>query len=159
MKKIVVFCCVLLCYAVSLKGQESVGGKPGGNSWIWGPSIGYQYQHGNFLKLSGWGLFAPNEYQYIKINGGANFTWMMDRTTIVPELGLTYYLSDKGVWPFIKGEITPYTVTPKVGISLASLVDIGVGYGININQKSDFKKIDGFTFSVGFNLPLNFHLY
>ncbi|WP_235891169.1 hypothetical protein [Sphingobacterium lumbrici] len=103
MKKIVVFCCVLLCYAVSLKGQERVGG----NSWIWGPSIGYQYQRGNVLKLSGWGLFAPNEYQYIKIDGGANFTWMMDRTTIVPELGLTYYLSDRGVWPFVKGEITP----------------------------------------------------
>lgn len=144
---------------MSVSGQETVGAKRAGNSWIWGPSIGYQYQNGNFLKLSGWGLFAPNEYQYIKIDAGANLTWMMDRTTVVPEVGLTYYLSDRGIWPFVKGEITPYSATPKVGVSLASLVDIGVGYGFNINQKSDFKKIDGLTFSVGLNLPLNFHLY
>lgn len=159
MKKIVVLCCVLLSCVAILRGQGNAGKKNTGNSWIWGPSIGYQYQNGNFLKLSGWGLFAPNAYQCVKIDGGANFTWMMDRTTVVPELGVTYYLSDKGIWPFAKGEITPNTVTPKVGVSLASLVDIGVGYGFNINQKSDFKKIDGFTFSVGLNLPLNFHLY
>ena len=62
------------------------------NKWIWGPSVGYQYQSGNFLKVSGWGLFAPNDFQYMKIDAGANFSWMGGKATVIPELGFTYYL-------------------------------------------------------------------
>jgi len=58
----------------------------------------------------------------------------------------------------VKAEITPYTFTPKVGISLMSILDIGLGYGININEKSNFKKIDGFTGSLSINVPLNFFI-
>lgn len=94
----------------------------------------------------------------MKIDAGANFTWMGSGTTVIPELGFTYYLSNRGIWPFIKAEATPYTLTPKVGISLLSFVDIGLGYGIDINQKSGFKKLDGFTGSINFNLPLNFFI-
>ncbi len=140
-------------FAQDIRPQQRTG-----NSWIWGPSIGYQYQSGNFLKLSGWGLFAPNDHQYMKIDAGANLTWMMNRTTVIPELGVTYYLSDSGIWPFLKAEATPYTITPKVGISLMSLVDIGVGYGFDVNQKSGFKKIDGLTGSISVNIPLNFFI-
>ncbi len=127
--------------------------------WIFGPSIGYQYQSGSFLKASAWGLFAANQSQYVKIDAGANFTWMMDKTTVIPELGVTYYLNNVAVWPFIKGEITPYTATAKAGIGLFNLLEFSAGYGFDINTKKDFKPIDGFTFGVGVNIPLNFHLY
>jgi len=143
----------IISFAQDMRPQQMAS-----SSWIWGPSIGYQYQSGNFLKLSGWGLFAPNDHQYMKIDAGANLTWMMDRTTVIPELGFTYYLSDRGIWPFVKVEATPYTITPKVGISMMSLVDIGVGYGLDVNQKSGFKKIDGLTGSINVNIPLNFFI-
>ncbi|MVZ64045.1 hypothetical protein [Sphingobacterium humi] len=128
------------------------------NGWIFGPSLGYQYQSGSFLKASGWGLFATNPSQFLKIDAGANFTWMMDKTTVIPELGLTYYLNNVAIWPFIKGEITPYTATAKAGVGLFNLLEFAAGYGFDINTKKDFKPIDGFTFSVGVNIPLKFHL-
>ncbi|MEJ5056403.1 hypothetical protein [Sphingobacterium sp. MYb382] len=157
MKKLFI---TIVCLGMGLGAfaQESTVEPQKGSSWIWGPSIGYQYQKGSFVKASGWGLFAPNDHQYVKIDAGANFTWMKKGTTVIPEVGVTYYLSNAGIWPFVKAEITPYTVTPKVGISLMSMLDIGLGYGININEKSNFKKIDGFTGSININLPLNFFI-
>ncbi|MGJ1433831.1 hypothetical protein ACR79M_20220 [Sphingobacterium spiritivorum] len=158
MKKIFLLFAVFAVILLPAKGQQELSASKGGSSWIWGPSVGYQYQKGNFLKVSGWGLFAPNDNQYMKIDAGANFTWMMDKTTVIPELGFTYYLSDKGVWPFLKGEITPYTVTPKVGVSLLSLIDIGVGYGFDMQTKDNFKPLKGFTTSISVNVPFNFFI-
>ena len=83
---------------------------------------------------------------------------MMHKTTVIPELGLTYYLNNVAVWPFIKGEITPYTATAKAGVSVFSILELAAGYGFNVHTKKDFKSIDGFTFSVGVNIPLKFHL-
>ncbi len=132
---------------------------PKADGWIFGPSIGYQFQSGNFLKASAWGLFAPNQSQYIKLDAGANFTWMMDQSTVIPEFGVTYYLNNVAVWPFIKGEITPYTATAKAGVSVFSILELSAGYGFDINTKENFKPIDGFTFGVGLNIPLKFHLF
>lgn len=149
MKKIFVFLFLIMTAAT---------GFSQGKSWIWGPSVGYQYQKGSFFKLSGWGLFEPNDHQYIKIDAGANLTHMMRKTHIIPEVGLTYYLGHVLAWPFLKVEATPYTITPKLGISMMSMIDLGLGYGINVNQKSGLKKIDGFTASLNLNLPLNFFI-
>lgn len=152
MKKIGIWLIIWCCSVGSSQAQkrEKLG-------WIWGPSLGWQYQRGNFLKASGWGLFAPNNHQYIKINAGANFTWMQSRTTVVPELGFTYYLSNSLVFPFLQAEITPYTFTPKAGVSVLSIVDLGIGYGFDIKNKEDFKPLKGLTGSVTLNIPLNFY--
>lgn len=152
MKKVIVLFCCLLTVGICCAQKTS------GNKWIWGPSIGWQYQSGNFLKASAWGLFAPNDHQYMKIDAGANFTWMRSQTTVIPELGLTYYLSDRLVFPFLKAEVTPYTVTPKIGIGLLSIIDLGVGYGFDMQTKDGFKPIRGLAGSVSLNIPLNFHL-
>ncbi|PRD53709.1 hypothetical protein [Sphingobacterium gobiense] len=152
MKKLGILLIICCCSTGGLKAQKVQ--KLG---WIWGPSVGWQYQSGNFLKASGWGLFAPNEHQYIKINAGANFTWMKSKTTVVPELGFTYYLSNRLVFPFVQAEVTPYTLTPKVGISMLSIVDLGIGYGFDMKTKEDFKPLKGLTGSVTLNIPLNFY--
>lgn len=152
MKKIIVWLIVCCCSVGNLRAQN-----PQKMGWIWGPSIGWQYQSGNFLKASGWGLFAPNDHQYMKINAGANFAWMQSKTTVIPELGFTYYLSNSLVFPFLQAEVTPYTLTPKVGISILSLVDLGIGYGFDMNIKEDFKPLKGLTGSVTLNIPLNFY--
>lgn len=148
---------ILICTINSFGySQEKVVKADG---WIFGPSIGYQYQSGSFLKASAWTLFAPNQSQYIKFDAGANFTWMMDQSTVIPEFGITYYLNNVAVWPFVKGEITPYTATAKAGISVFSILELSAGYGFDINTKKNFKPIDGFTFGVEVNIPLKFHLY
>lgn len=155
MRKWLIISALLLC-GLSLRAQEK---PPRATGWIFGPSVGYQYQSGSFLKASGWGLFALNPSQYLKLDAGANFTWMMNKSTVIPELGVTYYLNNVAVWPFIKGEITPHTANAKAGISVFSLLDIAAGYGFDINTKQGFKPVEGFTFSMGLSLPLNLHLY
>ncbi|MFD1769182.1 hypothetical protein [Sphingobacterium suaedae] len=153
MKKLYLFFIVLLNISPSLAQERS------GNKWIWGPSVGWQYQSGNFLKASGWGLFAPNDRQYVKLDAGANFTWMRSQTTVIPEIGVTYYISNKLIFPFVKAEVTPYTLTPKLGIGLLSIIDLGLGYGFDIQTKDNFKPIQGVTGSISLNIPLNFHLH
>lgn len=152
MKKTILWFVICCCWVGNLQAQTSQN-----MGWIWGPSVGWQYQSGNFLKVSGWGLFAPNESQYMKINAGANFTWMQSKTTAIPEIGFTYYLNNSIVFPFVQVEVTPYTLTPKVGISALSIVDIGVGYGADIQTKNNFKPLKGLTASVTLNIPLNFY--
>lgn len=127
------------------------------HGWIWGLALGYQYQTAGFLKTSGWGLFAPNDTQVIRLDAGANFTWRGRGTTVMPEVGFTYYLSDKAVWPFLKAEATPHTLTPKAGVSLFSIVDIGIGYGFDVHTRKKLGPIEGITFSIDLKMPLNFH--
>lgn len=145
---IIIYC----CWTGILQAQN-----PQKLGWIWGPSVGWQYQSGNFLKASGWGLFAPNNYQYIKLNAGANFTWMQNKTTVIPELGMTYYLSNRLIFPFVQAEATPYTLTPKVGISVLSIIDLGIGYGFDIRTKENFKSLKGLTGSIALNIPLKLY--
>ncbi|OYD40389.1 hypothetical protein CHT99_19005 [Sphingobacterium cellulitidis] len=156
MTRILTFILLFSCLCSITLAQEK---NPKANGWIFGPSLGYQYQSGSFLKASAWTLFAPNQSQYIKFDAGANFNWMMNQTTVIPEFGITYYLNNVAVWPLLKGEITPYTATAKAGISVFSILELSAGYGFDINTKENFKTIDGFTVGVGVNIPLKFHLY
>ena len=152
MKKIYGLIVICSCWLGLLQAQTPQ--KPG---WIWGASAGWQYQSGNFVKLSGWGLFAPNDDQYIKFNAGANLTWMQNKTTVIPELGITYYLRNSLIFPFLQAEVTPYTITPKAGISILSLVDLGIGYGFDMDTKNNFKALKGLTGSITLNIPFNFY--
>lgn len=134
------------------KGQSS------SSKWIVGPTVSYQYQTTNFLKASFWGLTELGYADYLKVEGGANFTWKNNKTHVIPELGVTYYLSTVAVWPFVKAEVTPYTITPKVGVGIFNLLELGAGYGWSINTKNNLGPIKGFNFSVGLSLPLNYNL-
>lgn len=152
MKKVVIWAIICCCYLENAQAQ-----KQPEMGWIWGASIGWQYQRGNFLKTSGWGLFAPADNQYMKVNAGANFTWMKGKTTVIPEIGVTYYMSNRLFFPFVQAEVTPYTLTPKVGMSLLSVLDVGLGYGFDIKTKENFKSLKGITGSVTLNIPFNFY--
>lgn|SRR5690606_17184829 len=152
MKKRIIL--LLLCCWVGFSQAQNANGA----NWIIGPAVGWQYQSGNFLKVGGWGLFAPNNYQYMKIHATANFTWMRSQTTVIPELGFTYYLSDRLIFPFVKAEVTPYTLTPKIGIGILSLIDLDLGYGFDMQTKTGFKPLKGISGGVTLNIPLNFYL-
>ena len=136
-------------------GQEPIKKS----NWIIGPSIGYQYQEKSFLKASFWGLTDLGYANYLRFDAGANLTFEDKKAHVIPELGITYYLGAKGVWPFIKAEVTPYTVTPKLGIGLFNIIELGAGYGMKLKQKDNLPEIKGFNFSLGFSIPLNYHLY
>lgn len=122
-----------------------------------GPSVSYQSQAGNMLKVGGYYLqpLAGNAIG-IKLEANANLAYFRDQLLVIPEGSFTFYPTFNNlIVPFVEGELTPYTATPKVGLSVASIVEFGFGYGFDIKTKQDLKSIEGFTFSLGFNIPLN----
>lgn len=126
------------------------------SGWIMGPSLTYQYQSKNFAKVSFWGLTDLSFGDYLKLDASANFTWHAKKTFVIPELGVTYFLNSLALWPYLKGELTPYTITPKVGASLFNVVDLGVGYGWSLQERKNLGNIEGFNISFGLSLPLNY---
>lgn len=153
MRIIPIFLFLLFTTAV-INAQEIPKSK-----WIVGPSIGYQHQEKSFLKASFWGLTDLGYANYLRFDAGANLTFADKKAYVIPEVGITYYLSAKGAWPFIKSELTPYTFTPKVGVGVFNIVEFGVGYGMKLQEKVGLPVIDGLNLSIGISLPLNYHLY
>lgn len=121
-----------------------------------GPTVSYQNQSGNFLKLGGYYMYvAPNSFG-IKLDASANFAYMRENFLAIPEVGFSLYPNaDWLVAPMIESEITPYTITPKIGVSIVHMIDLSIGYGFDYDTKKNMKPINGFTFSLGFNIPLN----
>ena len=150
--RVVVFCLLILSLNW-VKAQEVQKSK-----WIVGPSLGYQYQEKSFLKGSVWALTDLGYANYLRFDAGADLTFQDKKAYVIPEFGVTYYLSAKGIWPFIKAEVTPYTLTPKIGFGLFNILEFGVGYGVKLNQKANLPPIKGFTLGVGLSLPLNYNL-
>ncbi|WCM42579.1 hypothetical protein MG290_02585 [Flavobacterium sp. CBA20B-1] len=125
--------------------------------FLFGPSISYQSQAGNVLKVGGYYMqpLAQNEVG-IKLEANANMAYFRERFVVIPEGSFTFYPTlNRLIVPFAEGEISPYTVTPKVGLSIATMLELGVGYGFDMQTKQDVKPIKGFTFSLGFYIPLN----
>lgn len=145
MKKII--CALALGLPVLVNAQE----------FIVGPTISYQSQAGNLLKVGGYYIQPAFQNSVgFRLDANAQFAYFRDKFVVIPEGSLTFYPTlDNLFIPFIEGELTPYTVTPKVGISFATILDFGFGYGFNIKTKQDLKPIKGFTFSLGINIPLN----
>ena len=122
-----------------------------------GPTLSYQSQAGNILKVGGYYLQPlAGDAVGIKLEANAQFAYFRDAFRVIPEGSLTFYPTfDNLILPFLEGEITPYTVTPKVGLTVATIVDFGIGYGFGTKVKEGLKPIKGFTFSFGINIPLN----
>lgn len=123
---------------------------------VFGPTISYQSQSGNMGKIGGFYLHnSENNFTY-KIDATANLAYFRDKFVAIPEVGFTYYPKpDYLLLPMIEAEVSPYTVTPKVGFSVLTIVDFSFGYGIETQTKKDLKPIKGFTFSFGLNIPLS----
>ena len=122
-----------------------------------GPTLSYQSQAGNLLKVGGYYLQPLTGDSFgLKLEANAQFAYFRDAFRVIPEGSVTFYPTfDNLILPFFEGEITPYTVTPKVGLSVATMVEFGFGYGFDTKVKEGLKPIKGFTFSLGFNIPLN----
>jgi|SRR5690606_19192330 len=125
-------------------------------AYAWGPTISYQTQSGNFLKAGGYAMRISDNSFGVKIDANANMAYLRNDFRLIPEVGISLFPNaDYLVAPYIEGEFTPYTITPKIGISLVHLIDFNLGYGWSIDTKKNMKPIDGFTFSIGINIPLN----
>lgn len=125
---------------------------------LYGPTISYQYQKGSAIKTGGYFAFAFLGENILKTDVTANFTWTQKKFAIIPELALSFYPQTWVVGPFVRTEFTPYTFTPKVGVTLATLLDLDFGYGFSTTNKRGYQPMKGFTASLRFNIPLNYKL-
>ncbi|WP_148089206.1 hypothetical protein [Taibaiella sp. KBW10] len=128
------------------------------NRILYGPSLSYQYQQSSALKLSFFGLKSIRDRQLIRLEAGANIIFH-DRTTfVVPELAGTLYFTETKYAPYAKLEINPYTLTPKIGCSIYTILNIDLGYGMHFTPQQKMGLLKGFTASAGIYIPLNFHV-
>ncbi len=145
MKKIILL--ILLGFPTFSQAQD----------FILGPTISYQTQAGNWLKIGGYYLQPiANNAVGIKLEVNAQLGHSRNKFIVIPEGSFTLYPTFNNlIVPFTEAELTPYTLTPKIGLSVATIVEFGFGYGFDIKTKTDLKPIKGFTFSLGINIPLN----
>ena len=136
---------LFLCNTAQLQAQEH----------FIGPSVSYQYQKGSILKTGIYYASSFNTDHIIKLDATANFTWIQNKYALIPELAATYYSEMYYIGFFGRAELTPYTVSPKVGLSLFTFFEIDLGYGFPLADKTDYRPIKGFTTSIRFNIPLN----
>ncbi|MDM1347626.1 hypothetical protein HX071_14995 [Myroides marinus] len=144
MRIILIFVCLLIGTS-TLQAQNS----------LWGPSVSYQYQKGSIVKVGGYYATEINNTNILKIDATANFTWTQGKYAVIPEVAVAYYSDMYYIGAFGRAEITPYTITPKVGLSLFTLFEVDLGYGLPIADKTDYRPIKGFTTSIRFNIPIN----
>lgn len=145
MKKIIIFLFLVLSSGFSFAQTN-----------LYGPTFSYQSQSGSWLKLGGYFLHANQNDLVVKVDATANMAYLRDKFVVIPEVGLTLSPSVNSlVLPLFEGELTPYTITPKVGFSILTIVDFSVGYGFDYNTKENLKPIKGFNFSLGINIPIN----
>lgn len=135
----------IVCFTSKLNAQNH----------LFGPSVSYQYQKGSILKT---GIYYAKDIRpknILKVDATANFTWIQNEYLVIPELAVTYYSDMHYIGIFGRTELTPYTVSPKVGLSLFTLIEIDFGYGISTFEKTNYRPIQGFSTSIRFNIPIN----
>lgn len=125
---------------------------------LYGPTVSYQYQKGSIVKAGGYFIYSFDGDDIIRTDVTANFSWLQNKYATIPELALTYIPGTFVIAPFVRSEITPYTVTPKLGLTIITLFDIDFGYGFPIHDKPDYRAIKGFAASLRFSFPLNYVL-
>lgn len=136
---------LLLASATKLQAQNH----------LLGPSVSYQYQKGSILKTGVYYAANIASQNILKIDATANFSWIQNKHAVIPEVAATYYADMYLLGVFGRTEITPYTVSPKVGFTLLTLIELDFGYGFSINNKPNYRPIKGFTTALRFNIPLN----
>ncbi|WP_293899633.1 hypothetical protein [Sphingobacterium sp. UBA5670] len=139
---------ILLTLGCSVKAQD----------YLIGPTLSYQFQKGSIIKTGAYFAFPFIGDHILRADATANFTWTQKKFAVIPEAAITYYPQTYVLTPFLRAEVTPYTVTPKLGISLATLLDLDFGYGFSINDKKDYRPMKGFAVSLRFSIPLNYRI-
>ena len=125
---------------------------------LFGPSFSYQYQNRTMFKTGLYYAAELNSKHIIKVDATANFTWIENKFIVIPEVATTYYSEMYYIGLFGRTEFTPYTLTPKIGLSFATFIELDFGYGFPLANKGEFRPIKGFTTSLRLNIPINYKL-
>ena len=117
-------------------------------------NAGYEYWNGNYGRL-GTDLYIvqPND-NIITINANVNLGYMKDQFRVIPEVGVGFLFNLKNNTgdpyssnikaPFysLRLDVSPWTIAPKIGITVLGLLEFNTGYAFEYNKYKNFKNMD-----------------
>lgn len=127
-------------------------------------NAGYTYQQINYFEggLNAY-LVQPNN-NVIDLGATVNLGYSDNQLITIPEAQIGYLFNAKNssIDPYssnfnaafwvIRTSVSPWHVTPEVGISIVDLIDITAGYGFEF-RNHDKVDLDGFKAGISFRLP------
>lgn len=127
-------------------------------------NVGYTYQNINYFEggLNTY-LVQPNN-NIIDVGATANLGYSDNHFIVIPEAQLGYLWNVKNTkadpystnfnsafWT-MRASVSPWHVTPEVGITILSLLDITAGYGFEFREHKNIN-LDGLKLGVSLRLP------
>lgn len=126
-------------------------------------NIGYNNLNGNYLELGTNWYFVSQKDNIVEAGINGNFAYFKEHFVAVPELHIGYMFNAKGsktdpyakefnaAFYFVRFNASPWHITPELGISVLSLLDLSVGYGVEFSDH-DYANFNGLK--LGFNLKI-----
>lgn len=128
-------------------------------------NIGYDYWNGSYGRLGTDLYLVQQNNNILTVNANVNLGYMQDKFRAIPEVGVGYLFNFKDnvadlyssnvSAPFYSArvDISPWTITPKIGIAVLSVLEINAGYSFEFRANKNFKTMDGFRTGLVFHLP------
>lgn len=156
MKKIVAFLVLFTC--IQTNAQQKL-------TDYFTFNLGYEYWNGNFGKVGADLFLVQNNNNILTFSANANMGYMRDKFRVMPEVGAGYMFNFRhnGADPYssnmhsafyvLRAEVSPWTITPKLGFAVLSLVEINAGYSFEFRDNDNFKDMSGFRTGLTIHLP------
>ena len=128
-------------------------------------NLGYEYWNGNFGKVGTDLFLVQKNNNILTFSANANMGYMKDKFRIMPEVGAGYmfnfsnntgdpYSSNiSSAFYVVRAEVSPWTVTPKIGFAVLSLLEINAGYSFEFRDNDNFKDMSGIRAGLTIHLP------
>ncbi|WP_333662790.1 hypothetical protein [Chishuiella changwenlii] len=156
MKKIIAL--FILLFSFQVKAQKEL-------TEYFTINLGYETWNGNYGKV-GTDLFLVQQNNNIlTFSANANLGYMQDKFRVIPEIGAGYMFNFRNntadpysshfnsAFYVIRGEVSPWTITPKAGIAILSILEFNAGYSFEFRENKDFKNMNGFRAGLVIHLP------
>ena len=128
-------------------------------------NAGYEYWNGNYGRIGTDLYLVQQNDNIISVNANVNLGYMKDEFRAIPEVGIGYlfnfqnnagdpYSSNmNAAFYVLRVDASPWTITPKAGITVLSLLELNAGYAFEFRENKNFKPMDGFRFGLSLHLP------
>lgn len=127
-------------------------------------NVGYTYQNINYFEggLNAY-LVQPND-NIIDLGATANLGYSDKNFIAIPEaqIGYLWNIKRSAIDPYstnfnsafwtVRGSVSPWHITPEVGITVVSLIDITAGYGFQFREHPNVD-LEGLKIGVSLRLP------
>ena len=128
-------------------------------------NAGYEYWNDSYARLGSDLYLVQANDNIFTLNANVNLGYMRDSFRAIPEIGVGYlfnfqnntgdpyssYISS--AFYSARVDVSPWTVTPKLGIAVLSLIEVNAGYSFEFREHKDFKDMSGFRAGLTFHIP------